>query len=86
MSNPTAAAVVGANVRAEMARAKVTQSTIGLLLGVSQSGVSARLRGETPFNVDELLLVANYLEVGMADLFFGTSKVLPAEHTEAGVA
>src|SRR5262245_58816707 len=45
---------VAAEVRAHMARMQVNQTQIAAVLGIPQSGVSARLRGKVPFRVDEL--------------------------------
>lgn len=56
------------NVRAEMARHGLTQSQLGECLGMSQVGVSKRLRGVVPLSVPELLAVATFLHVTPADL------------------
>lgn len=61
-------AEVGANIRAEMARRGVAQMTLAAAVGVSQSGLSKRLRGHTPLGVDELLRIAAYLDVPAYDL------------------
>lgn len=52
----------------------VNQRELADALGVSQMNVSRRLRGETPFDVDELAAVARLLGVEVVDL-------LPAPHT-----
>jgi predicted transcriptional regulator len=67
----TPTAVTGANVRAEMARRGMSQATIGKLLGISQASVSSRLRGTTPFNINELVAIAAYLDVPLAVLTDG---------------
>lgn len=67
----TPTAVTGANVRAEMARRGISQSAIGQLLGISQASVSSRLRGATPFNINELVAIAAYLDVPLAVLTEG---------------
>lgn len=74
-TTPTAA--TGANVRAEMARQGVTQADLAARLHVSQTQVSARLRGRVPFDVNELVLIAATLGVPLAAL-------LPDTTTEAG--
>lgn len=61
--------IVGANVRAEMARRNVRQGAVAKALGISQPSVSARLSGATPFDVDELRTVADLLGVGLCSLF-----------------
>lgn len=76
---PTPSALTGANVRAEMARRGVTQAKLAAALGLSQPSVSARLRGVTPFDVDELHTIAAFLGVPLSDL-------LPADAPKVGAA
>lgn len=64
----TRAESVAGNVRAEMARLRVSQSEMGAALGLTQQAVSRRLKGEVPFNVNELGVVADVLAVEVADL------------------
>lgn len=63
MKHTTTAQRIGANVRAEMARRGVSQTALADQLGITQTGVSTRLRGKVAFNVDELAAVAAVLEV-----------------------
>jgi len=63
---PTAA--VGANVRAEMARRKVSQQQIAAALNLSQAAISKRLAGVVPWDVNELVTVATALEVPLSTL------------------
>lgn len=70
----TPSALVGANVRAEMARAGVTQAQLGEAVGVTQSAISARLRGATPFDINELHAVAAFLDVAVTDLLHVHAK------------
>lgn len=65
-TSPTAR--VGVNVRAEMARRGVSQTELAKQLGISQAAVSARLRGHTPFDVNELARIAVVLSVPAAEL------------------
>lgn len=71
----TPSAVIGANVRAEMARRGISQTALASRLKVSQSAVSKRLRGETPFDVNELAKVARALGVSMDSLTAGAAEV-----------
>ena len=71
----TPAERAGQNVRAEMARKAITQAQLGTELGMSQTAVSARLRGLIPFDVNDLTTTAEFLDVTVADL-------LPTEVTE----
>jgi len=59
---------VGATVRAEMARRKVTQQQVAAVLKIAQTQVSRRLNGQVSFNVDELQAVANLLGLPVQDL------------------
>jgi transcriptional regulator with XRE-family HTH domain len=73
----TPTATTGANVRAEMARRKVSQMALAAQLGLSQAAVSARLNGHTPFDINELSTIARVLDVPLTDLL---------ADVEAGVA
>lgn len=64
----TPTAQTGKNVRAEMARAGVTQAALAAELGISQAAVSARLLGRTPFDINELTAVADALNVPLTTL------------------
>jgi predicted transcriptional regulator len=59
---------VAANIRAELARQKVSQSQVAEVLGVSQAAVSRRLSGALPFELDEIAAVADLLNVRARDL------------------
>jgi transcriptional regulator with XRE-family HTH domain len=58
---PTLSDRVASVVRAEMARKRVGQEEIAARLGLSQASVSRRIRGVTPFELDELETVADLL-------------------------
>ncbi len=64
----TAAQQIGSNVRAEMARRRITQTELASHLDMSQSMLSNRLTGKLAFNVDELASIAAALEVDIAVL------------------
>lgn len=70
--------ITGANVRAEMARKKISQTRLAEHLGISQTSVAARLNGRIAFDINELHTIAAYLDVPLTAL-------LPAT-TQAGVA
>ena len=57
-----------ANIRAEVARRRLSQSAIAAALGVSQQSVSKRLNGHVPLTVDELGIIAGLLDITPADL------------------
>ena len=66
MTYRTPADHVAANIRAEMARAGLTQVSIAASLGIPQQSLSRRLAGKTPFSVDEAFAVADLLGVPVA--------------------
>lgn len=68
MTETNPAVKVGANVRAELARAGKTQAWLAGVLRMKQQSVSDRLRGVVAFDVNELVMVAAALEVPLASL------------------
>lgn len=62
---------VAAEVRANMARIRMTQTELAQILGLPQSAISNRLRGKVAFDIDELETVANALGVHPAALLGG---------------
>jgi transcriptional regulator with XRE-family HTH domain len=58
----------GANVRAELARQRLTQIKLAAHLEMSQQAVSKRLLGLVPFDIDELTATAAFLAVPVASL------------------
>lgn len=74
---------VAAEVRSWMARRGAKQVDVANALGLSQSGVSHRLRGRVPFTVPELMMVAGLLDVTLADLLGpDILQVRRSPHTE----
>ena len=59
---------VAANIRAELARAGVSQSTAAQWIGVTQPAMSARLHARVPFTVDEAIAIAEGLDIPLATL------------------
>lgn len=51
-----------------MGRHRMNQTTLAGHLGVSQVSVSRRLRGETPFDIDELVVIAGLFDVTISEL------------------
>lgn len=60
---------VAEEVRALMARQRITQTRLAEVLDIPQSSVSARLRGTTPFKLPELEQLAALFGVHLAVLF-----------------
>lgn len=52
-----------------MARKGITQFELAGALGLSQPAISSRLRGKTPFDVNELTVVAAFLGVPLTLLY-----------------
>ena len=69
---------VADEVRANMARARMTQTDLAGVLGLTQSAVSKRLRGKIAFSVDELEMVAGALGVHPAVLLGGIGGNSPS--------
>ena len=69
MKHPTKARSITAdNVRAEMARRRVTQAQLAAVLDIGQPEVSGKLKGRSPFDIDELATISEYLHVPLAVL------------------
>lgn len=55
-------------VRAELARRRISGRDLAAGLGWSVGLTARRLRGECPFDIDQLVAVADFLGVSVADL------------------
>ena len=64
----TRTAQVAANIRAELARQRVSQRTLADELGMSPAALSNRLAGATPIDVNELGAIADALGVSASAL------------------
>jgi predicted XRE-type DNA-binding protein len=63
MTHTTAQQRIASNIRAEVARKRMTNAQIAELLGIEQTGVSRRMRGEVQWRATELVVLAEVLEV-----------------------
>jgi transcriptional regulator with XRE-family HTH domain len=82
MPNPTAQA--NANIRAELARAEVSQAQVAALLDIPPSQVSARLKGRVHWKLAELQKLARHLNVPIAILAADDAPdAVPAESESA---
>ena len=63
------AVAAGAQIRGLMATKRVTQAEAAAALGISQTAISRRLRGEIPFNVTELDALSKLLGVPVVRLW-----------------
>lgn len=66
---------VAEEVRALLARRRLSQSKLAAALGLSQAAVSRRLSGEVPFDVNELAATARYLDVPLGQLVASSEAV-----------
>lgn len=70
--------LVSEEIRAMMGRRRMSANALARALDKSDMYVSRRLRGATPFDVDDLELIAQVLDVQVTDL-------LPARRTRSHV-
>lgn len=59
---------VASAVRAELARRKLSHSTLIPIIQGSRGAVYRRLAGEVPFNVDEIAQIAEFLDLPVSVL------------------
>ena len=71
MSDPVTQAA--GEVRAALARANVTQTTVAEVTGRSQAYWSRRLSGEVPMDVSDLAVIADLTGVPMSHLVAGAA-------------
>lgn len=64
----TLSALVAEEIRALMARRRMSGRQLAAQLGVSPSWVSYRLTGTQPIDINDMSLIAKALEVGVHDL------------------
>lgn len=62
---------VAAEVRAEMARARVSGNALARIVGKSQAYWSRRITGDVAFDVDDLAIIAGLLGVPIVRFFGG---------------
>jgi transcriptional regulator with XRE-family HTH domain len=72
-----AAKTLAANVKSFMGWTGTTQPVVADALGLVPSGVSDRLRGETSFKGEELVVLANLFGVAVDDFFHAPDPRLP---------
>lgn len=72
--------VAAEEIRAQLARKRMSGVRLAAEIGRSQAYVSRRLTGETAFDVDDLELIARVLEVHPAELL-GLRRSMAGEDT-----
>jgi hypothetical protein len=70
--------IVSENIRAWMARKRVTGEQLAATLGQSQSVTSKRIRAAVAWDLDELLIVAKALGVELTALLAGIEQLAAA--------
>ena len=75
--NPRSEAV-SAEIRAEMARQKVSMNSLAMEVGIPVSTLRRSVLGQRPFNIDELHDVAEFLNISMAELIYNSAVVRSA--------
>jgi len=66
-----ASAIVGANVRAELDRLEIPRLTLAAKLGLSKTAIYDRLRGHLNWDIDELVIISEWLDVPLDQLLKG---------------
>src|SRR5687767_13505210 len=75
---------VATHVRELMARHQLVQADLQKVLGLSQTAVSKRLRGVTPFDVNELDVIAHYFGMTLTQLIKESDEPRPSGPTSVG--
>lgn len=79
MSTDPAAArdTIAAAVRAEIARAGLTQRDIARALGVTHTYLWRRTHGEVGFAAEELVTIADHLAIPVETFYHGVGQIEP---------
>lgn len=64
---------IASNIRAELGRKRISQRELARQLGISPTAMHMRLRGETRIPSDELVQIAQLLELDPAELLKGAA-------------
>lgn len=67
-TKPSLTASIAAAVKAELARRDLSGNDLAPVLGLGRNAVYSRLRGEQPFDVDELQRIVSFLSISVDDL------------------
>lgn len=78
--------LVATEIKVQMARADVRQSQLARNIGKNEQWLSIRLRGRQPFGIDDLMLIAKGLGVGLYDILPSPEVVAQAAPPSATVA
>jgi len=75
--SPTPHLAVAAEVRAHLARRRISGRQAAFALGWKQPYISRRLSGEIPFDVNDLVAIADLLGVPVAAFFDARGGLVP---------
>lgn len=67
-SGLSADALVAAEIRAELARQRITNGALAEKLGVSRAYLSRRLNGDTPLSIPDVAAIAEVLGIPISQL------------------
>ena len=76
---------LAAEVRAEAARAGISQNKLAHLTGISQSTINRKFKGQKPFDIDDLEKIANVLGITVAHFFGVVDKNPRPDGPDGGV-
>ena len=68
MKNMNASNAVAMNIRAELARRRVSQHKLAQHLGKSQTWVHRRLSGNVSLSINDIMLIADFLGLPITEL------------------
>ena len=77
-------ALVGELVHQFMWRQKRSQTDVAAALGIAQSTLSRKLRGERPWEIGELYKLAEILEISIMDLIPNEQNPRPGDDPDGG--
>jgi len=69
-----ASAIVGANVRAELDRLEIPRLALAAKLELSKTAIYDRLRGHLNWDIDELVIISDWLDVPLDQLLKGLPR------------
>ena len=79
---PTLVPLVAAEVRAHLARKRLSQVDFAAAVGISRAALSRKLAGDVPFTFGELVRVADHMGVALSALI-ASAEALDSEDVPA---
>ncbi|NWN87267.1 MAG: helix-turn-helix transcriptional regulator [Micrococcaceae bacterium] len=75
---------LSANIRAELARNRLTQKDAAAVLHIKPVSLSSRLAGTTEFKFSELISLADLMEISLTELLEGVHEPVTANGPNGG--